>query len=193
MTNVEPYEILVGVGTLYVGPAQETEPDLDATPAGNWVDLGETDGGVTITPTQSTTTFNTDQTTAAVKAIRTSESLTVETNLAQVTLERLAEVLSQTVVDTPPTTADIGTREIPLYRGPDVTVKALLFRGNSPYGDFPAQYYIPYGFFDGDTGQAYTKEGKTLIPIAFMALADPNAASASAKFGRYVAQDAATT
>jgi hypothetical protein len=194
MANVEPFEILVGVGELFVGPASEPEPLVTATPAGLWVSMGETDGGVTITPTQSITTFNTDQTTAPVKAIRTDETLTIETNLAEATLEHLAAVLSQTVTDTPPTTAitGIGTREMTLYRGPNVAVKAVLFRGVSPYGDFNGQFYIPYGFMDGDTGMSFSKDGKTLIPVSFQALADPNASSEADKFGHYIVQDAAS-
>ncbi|RMD61373.1 hypothetical protein D6833_08350 [Candidatus Parcubacteria bacterium] len=186
------YEILTGVGTLYVAPAGEAKPGLDSTPAGNWTLLGETDDGVTITVGQEIEELRTDQRTGPVKAVRTEESVVIETNLAQATLENLAQALGgMTVTDNPPGTGQIGTREMGLYRGVAVREFALLFRGNSPYGDYPAQYYLPRGYFGGEVEMEYTKDGKVLIPCQFVALEDLSAASESARFGVYEAQDAA--
>ena len=42
------YEILSGAGTLYIAPHEEAAPDVDAAPAGNWEEMGETDGGVKV-------------------------------------------------------------------------------------------------------------------------------------------------
>jgi hypothetical protein len=176
-----------------MAPATAAKPNLTATPSGTWVDIGDTDGGVTVTHTQDVATFVTDQAIGKKKAIRMESGIMVETSLAEATLENMAMILSQTVTDTPPTTAVIGTRSIKLYRGPDVSIRSLLFRGTSPYGNWPAQLYIPYGYIDGETGMPFTKDGKTLIPFTFQALEDPAAATEADRFGIWEAQDATTT
>ncbi len=195
LTNA--YEILTGVGTLYVAPADEAMPDVDATPAGNWSEMGETEGGVTVTPSQNINKLYTDQRTGPVKAVRDEEGLLIETNLVQATLENLAQVMGgQTVTDTPPGASTIGTREMGMTRGGDVSEYALLFRGESqsPYGSsYPAQVYIPRGYFDGENGMEFTKDGDVLIPVAFEALEDLGASSEAERFGKFVAQDADAT
>jgi hypothetical protein len=188
-----PYEILVGVGRLYIAPAGEAKPALGATPGGNWVDLGETEGGVKVNKTQNIETFSSDQRTGKIKAKRTEEGLTIETNLHEITLENLANVIGGTVTDTAPGAATIGYRSLPLYTGAEVEEYALLFRGDSAYGDFPGQYYVPRGFMDDDVETEYTKDGKTLIPVKFEALEDLDAVDAEDRFGVFEHQDAAAT
>ena len=192
LTNA--YEILSGAGTLYVAPASEAKPDVDAVPAGNWSEMGETEGGVSVTPSREIEKLRTDQRTGGVKAISSEEDLTIEVDLAQATLENLAQAMGGlTVTDNAPGASTIGTREMGLYRGSDVNEYALLFRANSPYGDFPAQFYVPRGYFDGETGMEYVKDDKVMIPVAFEALEDLSASSESERFGKYEAQDAAAT
>ena len=188
---MESYELLTGVGYLYIAPVGESFPDLDAQPAGNWRLLGETQEGVTITPTQNIEAITVDQETGNVKVTRTEEDLTVETNLALATLENLADVLGNTVTDTAAGAGTIGTREVPLYRGEGVAEFALLFRGSSPYGeDYPAQYELPRGYYDGDIEQEYTKGENAMIPVEFHLLVNLNASGDAGKFGRLLAQDA---
>ncbi len=193
MGNTQPYEILTGVGTLYKAPVGTAFPALTATPAAPWVSLGETDGGVKVTPDQTTKTFSTDQRTGVVKVIRSDETLTVETNLKHSTLENISLLMGPSVTDTPAGAGTIGTREVPLHRGAEVAEWALLFRHEygSPYGDYPAQFELPRGFFDGPAGQEFKKDGEVLIPVKFVALEDLNAAQEEDRFGRIVAQDAA--
>jgi hypothetical protein len=188
------YEILSGVGTLYAAAANTAAPAVNAAPSVSWTDLGETDGGVKVVPTQKIEGHGTDQRTGKVKATRTEETLGIETSLAQATLENLAKVMGgQTVTDTPPGVATIGIRAMGFYRGGSVDEFALLFRASSPYGDYPAQYYIPRGYFDGDNGMEYKKGPKVMIPVKFEALEDLNAGSEEERFGVYTAQDAAVT
>ncbi len=195
MGNSLPYEILSGVGALYRAPVGTAFPALTANPAAPWASLGETDGGVKITPDQTTKTFTSDQRTGPVKVVRSEESLAVETNLKHSTLENIALLMGVNVVDTPAGAGTIGTREVPLHRGAAVTEWALLFRGDhqSPYGDFPAQYELPRGFYDGPATQEYKKDGEVLLPVKFMALEDTTAGAEGDRFGRFVVQDAAAT
>lgn len=193
--NNVPYEILTGVGTLYKAPVGTTFPDLTATPAAPWINLGETDGGVKVNLEQTTNIIRSDQRTGPVKAIRSEENLTVETSLKHSTLENIAILLGNSVTDTPAGAGTIGTREVALHRGATVTEYALLFRGSyqSAYGDYPAQYELPRGYFDGPAGQEYKKDGEVLLPVQFRALEDENAALEADRFGRLVMQDAAAT
>jgi len=188
--NTQPYEILVGVGKLYIAEAGTSKPALDATPGASWTDLGETDDGVKVTKTQNIETFTTDQRTGKVKAVRTEEGLTIETNLTAATLENLARAIGGTVTDTAPGSGTIGYRSLTLHAGATVQEFALLFRGSSPYGNYPAQFYVPRAFINDDIEMEYKKDDKTLIPIKFEALESLTAAEGE-QFGVYEAQDAA--
>ena len=189
---MDSYEVLVGVGKLYVAPANTTKPNLTAEPGGDWVYLGETSDGVTVTKSQDIAEHKSDQRTGAVKATRTDESLTVATKLMQATLENLAYAIGgATVNDDPPQAGVIGTRTVGLYLGGDVAEFAILFRGDSPYGPYPGQYYIPRGYFGGEVGQEFKKDKEVVIPVEFHALEDLTTADASMRFGVVEYQDAA--
>jgi len=188
------YELLSGAGTLYIAPIGEAFPDVDAVPAGNWEALGATKDGVTVTYDEDIAEITVDQETGVVKAIRTSESLKIEANLAQGTLENLGYVLGQTPSTTAPGAAQIGTVEIPSYKGAVVQEYAFLFRADSPYGAaYPAQYELPRGYFGGTVGLEYKKDDTVVVPCAFMALVDLTAATDADKFGKLIAQNAAAT
>lgn len=186
----EPYEVLVGVGTLYVAPSGTTAPAVNVAPSGAWAELGETDGGVTVTKSQNIETFSSDQRTGNNKAVRTEEGVLVETNLNEHTLENLANVMNGTLTDTAPGAGTIGIRTLPMRKGADVSEYALLFRGSSPYGAFPGQFYVPRGFFNDDIALEFTKDGKTLIPVKFEALEYDAASTEAERFGKVTYQDA---
>jgi hypothetical protein len=187
----EPYSLLVGVGRLYIADANTAKPALDAAPGVAWRELGETDDGVKISKTQSIEAFSSDQRTGKVKATRTEEGITIEANLQESTLENLADVVGGTVTDVPAASGTIGKRSMGMHSGATVAEYAFLFRGDSPYGDYPAQYWVPRGYMDDDTEIEYKKGDKTLIPVKFEALEDLNAANESERFGIWEAQDAA--
>lgn len=189
--STEPYEILVGVGSMYLAPAGTAKPALTATPSGAWRNVGFTKDGVKVKKTNKIEAFSPDQRTGKVKARRTEEGLTVETNLMENTLENLADVLGGSVTDTPPGSGTIGTRALKLYSGADVDEFAVLYRGDSPYGAYPGQYYVPRGYFDDDIEVEYTKDGEALIPVKFEALEDLDAATEADRFGIVEYQDAA--
>lgn len=191
MAGSLPYNILVGVGTIYVAPSGEAMPALTASPAGNWVSAGDTDGGVKIRKTQNIEAFGSDQRTGNVKAVRTEEGVEIETDLNEGTLENLANMIGGSVSATAAATGIIGKKVLNLHFGPEVTEYAILFRGKSPYGDFPGQYYVPRGYMSDDEELEFKKDGKTLIPMKFMALEDLNASTANDRFGKIEYQTAA--
>jgi hypothetical protein len=191
--TITAYDLLVGVGTLYVAAAGTAMPALTATPSGSWRALGETDGGVKVTKTQNMEAFSSDQRTGNVKAVRTEEGLTVETSLLESTLENLADVINGTVTTTPAGTGVIGKKSSTMYKGGTVSEFALLFRGSSAYGAFPAQFYVPRGFFNDDVEMEFLKDDKTVIPVKFEALEYLSASTDAERFGVFEHQTAAAT
>ncbi|PKN98007.1 MAG: hypothetical protein CVU42_13875 [Chloroflexi bacterium HGW-Chloroflexi-4] len=193
---MQPYELITGVGRLYIAPVGTAFPDLDDTPGAAWRDMGPTEDGVSVNLDQKIDEHRVDQETGPIEATRSEENLTIETTLPSATLENLADVLGGTVEDTAPGAGLIGTREVPLYRGKTVKKFSLLFRGEtaSSYGEgMPGQYEIPRGYFGGTTGLKDTKDGHRAIGVEFHALVDPSASSDGEKFGRLIMQDAEAT
>jgi hypothetical protein len=185
------YELVTGVGELYVAPVGTVFPAVNASPASPWRLLGDTDGGVSFIPDDKVEKIHTDQRTGVVKKTRTEEEPKVKTKFVVHTLENLADFFGLTLTDTAPGSGTIGTREIQLYRGSEVKEFALLFRGSSPYGDYPAQYQLKRGSFDDIGDIVYDKKGTALIPVTFGAMEDLNAATEAERFGKLIAQDAA--
>lgn len=188
---MDAYSILFGTGSLYVAPTGSTFPAVDSAPASPWVSLGETSDGVEIEIEEDIEEFGTDQRTGAVAAARTSEKLTISTKLVEANLENLAAVLGVTVTDTAPGSGTIGTRAMPLYRGGKIAEFAAVYRGKSPYGDWNEQFEFPRGYFTVEGPLAYKKDEPVTYEIKFHLLEDLNASTASARYGRRVAQDAA--
>ena len=178
------YEILTGSGTLYVATVGTAFPAVNAAPSASWTNLGETTEGVKVTHDEKIEVHTTDQRTGGAKAVRTEESLMIETKLAQGTLENLAKLLGKTVTGSSP-------KELTLYKGAVVQEYAFLFRAASPYGAaFAEQYQLPRGFFEGPVEPEYTKDGKMVYAAKFNALEDLTAATEADRFGKLVAQTA---
>lgn len=196
MSIQNAYEILSGVGTLYVADGETAKPSMDSAPGVAWTEISETDGGVKVIASQEITKLFSDQHTGAIKAIRPEEGLRVETNIIRSTLELLAKVLGgQTVTDTAAGASTVGYRTIGFHRGQSVTEFAMLFRGTfSAYGSsYNAQFYLPRGYFDGEVGMEFKKDDKVLVPVQFEALMDLDESTSEYKFGQFDMQDAAET
>lgn len=182
------YAILVGVGQLYIAPVGTAFPAVNATPGASWVAVGDTRDGVKINFSQSVNKIRHDQRTGPVKATRSEEDVTLETALPEATLENLARVLGVAVTTVEAGVGTIGTKTIGMYRGQTVDEYAILFRGTSAYGSFPAQYQLARGFFDGDAELEHTNEDEVKIPVSFVALEDLNESTEEYRFGRLVHQ-----
>lgn len=187
--TVNPLQLMVGVGSLYIGAADAAFPAQDtAPPGGTWTYLGVTEGGVTVDPTQKLVEIFVDQETGPIKAIREQENLKLSTHLAVFTLENLVYALNQNVITTTaPTGTTSGMKELQFYQGgPGVAEFALIFQGSSPYlAGFTQRYLIPRTYFAGaSTALAYKKNALTFIPVEFMALVDYNAPANVGKFGK---------
>ncbi|KKN55916.1 hypothetical protein LCGC14_0577590 [marine sediment metagenome] len=184
--------VLVGSGELFVAPVGEAFPDVDTTPAGNWESLGDVDGGVTVNLNQTLDEHRVDDESGPIKATISEEDLQIVANLAEATLENLGNAFDRQDPVTAAGPPAIKTNT--LYRGVGVvTEMALLFRTSSPYVLGTAsnmQFEVPRAVQAGNIGPAFVKDGKTLIPVEFHALADQSAPTAAEKFGRLIAQTA---
>jgi hypothetical protein len=62
MAAMAPYSQLTGVLKVYLAAYGETEPNINATPGANWIELGPTDGEQSIEVTGPLTYFTTTTT-----------------------------------------------------------------------------------------------------------------------------------
>jgi len=196
----EPYEIIVAPFEVYLAPVGEAWPDVDTTPAGNWVKLGTNgkrniaDGGVTVTHEQTIVEKRNVGSTGPIKAVRTEEKMTISLTLEDLSLEQYAKALNNvTVTDTAAGSGTPGYRKIPLRQGNDVSLFALLLKGTaSAYGDgLSAQYQVPVCYQSDNPAPVFNKADVAALKLTFSALEDPNAASDDVRFGNLVMQDAA--
>lgn len=201
---VSPFEIIAAPATVYVAPVGETYPVIDADPAGKWVSLGETEGGVTVAHQHNVVELRTDQRIGIKKIVRSEETLRITFMMAELTLENMAKVLNDQTVTTvapvaadaaanPPVDAAAGYREFDLYRGVQVNQLAMLIRGDSPYMDALLQYELPAVSQVGQPQVAFVKNDKSVMSLEWVVLEDPDATKDEDLFGRLIAQDAAAT
>ena len=190
MPNVAPFDRLIGPLTVYIAPDGETEPAVNTAPAGNWSVFGPTDGGQTLSYEGSIEYLRDDDHTGAVKGVRPEDDIILTTVIVGLTLENIAQILH----DVANVTTDAGPPAIkttPLKRDYNPPAYAMLLRGeaHSPYGDFPAQFYLPRGYFDGEPEVAFTKDEGAGIEIEFHVIADDTQAAGD-EFGWMTAQTA---
>ena len=196
----QPFEIIAAPLKIYQAALGETFPVIEASPAGNWSLIGTsgdrniTEDGVTVSHPDETEIFYSLGGTGPQKVFRTREGLIIRFVLADLALEQYRLILnSNSVVDTAAGGGFAGFREVDMYRGSEVSQFALLVRGTfSAYGDaMNAQWEIPACFQTGNPEPVFQKGVPAGLAFEFTAIEDPNAATASDRFGRIVMQDAA--
>lgn len=169
---VAPYEIIAGPANVWVAAYGTAFPDPGSAPAVGWTTgaLGYTDGGITVTHNQNIEQLMVDQLSTPVKVLRTTEGLTIEFGIVQLTLERYALILNNATV-----TSDVGppaTKSIPLQKGVDVNRFAMLVRGPSPYGNFDMQYEVPIVIEAGEPTMTFNRDAKSVLSTSWITLAD---------------------
>ena len=188
MANTTPYDIVVGPGTIYVAPLDTAFPTVDGTPAAAWTSLGETEGGVQITPGRETKKIMTDQVFAPKKTIIISRALTIKFTLAQMTLEHLTKVLDDVAVTSVPSgTGTAGYKYMDLKADQTLPQYAMLIRVPSPYANGYMQYELPSVQPGGDMESSYVKEDKAMLPTTWEANEDPNRAGYFGKIRAFTA------
>lgn len=186
LSNWSPFQILAGPADVYVAATATAFPAVNAAPSGSWTLIGRTEGGVTVRHTQTVNPLTSDQYTGAVKAIRTEEGLEVEFAIVDLTLENYSLVMNSITVTSaagPP-----ATKTINLHKGVAVDLRAILIRGRSPYGNFPAQYQIPIAYQSESPEVAFVKDDKSVLACVWSVLEDLTAGTDAQRFGQLVAQ-----
>lgn len=98
MANVTVNNLVLGPGTLYhgtVGAAEPADTAVNSTPAASaWTDCGGTQGGISLTITQTYTELTVDQIVDAVGRRISKREVGIDVNMAEPTLENLTLALN---------------------------------------------------------------------------------------------------
>jgi hypothetical protein len=174
---VQPFEVVCSPYTVYAASVGASFPLTDASPSTAWTLVGTsgnknyTDTGVTVTHTQTVSTFTPAGSTTVRKAWRTDEGLTVGFELADLSPSMYALLLDNISVSTVvASTAAPGDSHFEVMRGVEVNQYALLVRGISPVNEaYTAQYEISSAFQMGNPAPRYSKQGPATLVIEFHA------------------------
>lgn len=196
MTNVAPFNIIGGPMQVYLGPVGEAFPDLDTDPpGGNWVLLAAsgqddyTEDGITINLDQELEFVRGLGRTTALKARRTTEDLKLGVTVMDMTAEQVSIALNaNTVTTVAPGASAVGTREVGLTRGLDVTQYALLARGETPYvASGYADFRVPIVVVSSSQEITFKKGADVAsLLMEFTAIDDPNAANDAERYGTLI-------
>jgi hypothetical protein len=161
--------LVMGPGTLWIGAFGVTEPAGVATPGTGWVDLGATMGGTKLTIKQTYTELDIDQTVDVAGRRLTKREIIIDTNLAEITLENLANALNEAA----PTAAATGLQTFtpsdstattqPLYH-------ALLFDGWAPSAlgvNYISRLIVRKALQTKDVSLEFSKKGQTNLSATF--------------------------
>lgn len=192
--NEAPFNIIVAPFDVYIAPTGTAFPDVNEEPADPWAKLGSngnleySDDGVHVFFDETVDYHRFLGSTGPRKATRSEESLRIEFELNDLSVEGFAAALGQTATTAagPP-----AVKTMPLYRGFAVTEYAVLVRGPSPYmANGAAQYQIPVAVVSSSAEVVYNKTDPAGLAIQIQALEDPDAATSGDRFGTLVAQTA---
>ncbi|WP_030168935.1 hypothetical protein [Streptomyces sp. NRRL S-813] len=166
--SVTTTNLIQGPASLYSGAVGATEPTdtaINTTPAAStWTDLGGTQDGVKLSVDQTYSELEVDQITLRVGSRLTKQDFTIETSLAEATLENLSLVLNGGT-----SASGAGFKSF----DPNVTSSAtqpnyfaLILDGYAP-NQFRRRI-IGRRMLNTDSVElAYTKDKQTLIPAKF--------------------------
>ena len=187
----EPYELIAAPAQVWLAPVGEAFPDINDAPTGNWALLGTSgdqdygEDGVVVTHEHTLAYHHFLGSTGPRKATRTREGLRIGLMLHDSALETLSDGVfnGNAVVTTAAGGGEPGDKAIGMYQGLEVSEFALLLRGKSAYGDWNAQYEVPKVVRDGAPAPVFSKGAVAGYAIEFVAIEDPDAATAPFRFG----------
>lgn len=185
LANWAPFNILAGPADVYVAATATAFPKVNEAPSGSWTYVGMTDGGVSVKHSQTVNQITVDQRTGPVKALRTEENLEVGFSLVELTLENYSLVMNSNAITTQVTP---NTKTVFFHKGVHVDLRAMLIRGRSPYGNFPAQYQVPVTYQSDSPEVAFIKTDKSVLACTWNVLEDLSASTDEERFGKLVAQ-----
>jgi hypothetical protein len=190
-------EIIATCSTVWLAPVGTAFPDITAEPGEDWTLVGSAgtrnyaQAGVTILHDRnwvsSTPAAETGESVVSIEG----ESLRVQMELIDLTLEQYSIVLGGNVVTSSPAgpaEPGIATIGLALRSGP-ARQFAVLLRGPSPYDEgLPSQYEFPRACEAGSPRITYRRGQPSGLAVEFRVLTDLAATSEEHRFGRLVAQ-----
>jgi len=189
MGNNQPYEIIVGVASIWLAPLETAFPDVDEVPAAAWISLGCTDDdGVTVTHTREYEQHFKGCSPLVQKVTLSSAADEISFNLAEITAQRYAKLLDDAAVTAVAAAAGTpGTQYFRIEPSLWPAQFAMLIRGASPLMDGNAQYeYVRVSVSDS-VEVTYAKSDASVLACKFTAFEDTNNPG---RFGTYRAQAA---
>lgn len=174
--GVTATNLIAGPATLHVGAFGAVEP-LDTAVADDldtevWRDLGGTNDGVTLTVSREFFRLSVDQKADSPGRRLTERDATVNTNLAEGTLENLALALGQS--EDSVTTGGTGATGFAAMDfadddpGAEPDYVAVILRGRAP-GGRRRNVIVRKALSTEEVESSYVKDGQTLIPVTFSA------------------------
>lgn len=184
MANPSVTNILKTGAVLWYAPTGESKPDESSVAyggswGGNWARVGYTKQQLTLAYESEETDIEVEEVLAPVKRFRISESLTVETVLAELTAAylQLAASNQDTVTETPQGTDQDAYEETGLGGEVILTEKAWGFEGlyiDADGNEQPVRIFVHKGTarVNGELEFSQKADGYPGIPIQIKALAD---------------------
>lgn len=174
MAATTPYGQLVGPCTVYLAAALTAEPAVNATPGASWTEIGATTGDQQAISKKAPNQYLYDnEHQGPVKAVTPQEDPMIGFTLANLTHAHLARMINSvstiTTAAGPP-----AVSRVPIKSGYIPTEYAILVKGlaDSPFGNFPAQWYIPRGVFEKTVEILRGKDKRAELACEFKALED---------------------
>ena len=187
MGNNLPYEIIVGVGHVYLAPVGTAFPDTDETPGAYWLDLGCTDDdGVTVSHIREYDEHFKGCSPQVQKVTLNSARDEIAFNLAEITPQRYARLLDDAaVVAVAAASGTPGTQYFRIAPNSTPAQYACLIRGASPLSDADAQYEYARVSVSDTVEVQYSKADASTLSVKLSAFED---LEYPRRFGTYRAQ-----
>jgi hypothetical protein len=189
MSN-ETAHILMGPVKVYQAPVGETLPDENAIAygvawGGNWVAFGYTKAPLSANYEFDELEVKIQEALGVVKRRKTSEGLTLETVLAEITADNLALATHGVVTDTPAAGAQVQKETLDLGGIAVLSEYAWGFEGEYRKDDgtqFPVRLFVYKGTARINGALEFSKEDFPGVPIQVKALEDLSQTAGSRLF-----------
>lgn len=176
MAYSSPFNQITGALKAYIADYGTAEPNInqDPTSVPAWVSLGTTDGDQSIEISGALTFFRDNDHTGPTKTVREEEDVAITLTIVDSTHAIISRALSDVGKITTGTMNGANISRMPLKRGAQQKAYALLLRGayDSPYGQFPGQYYVPLVVSDSEPSPTRGKGNRQEWEVKFNALED---------------------